>query len=112
MTDIPGIPSGMPPADITVSGVVFSRCESGDGVIVACEPDDTINPGIPREDEYLPEEVIDKGLIQTRPCAKGYAQAQMIIRSPHRVKYPMKRVGAEEEKGNLKEYPGMRRWTP
>lgn len=63
-----------------------------DGVIVACEPDDTINHGIPREDNYLSEEIINKGLIQTRPCAKGYAQWQMIY-DPNRVKYPMKRVG-------------------
>ena len=26
-----------------------------DGVIVAVEPDDTVNPGIPREDAYLPK---------------------------------------------------------
>ena len=67
-----------------------------DGVIVACEPDDTVNPGIPREDEHLPEAVINKGLIQIRPCAKGYAQWQMIY-DPNRVKYPMKRVGRRGE---------------
>ncbi len=63
-----------------------------DGVIVACEPDDTINPGILRDDVYLPEEVLNKGMIQARPCVKGYAQAQMIY-DPNRVKYPMRRVG-------------------
>ena len=63
-----------------------------DGVIASCEPDDTINYGIPREDNYLSEEIINKGLIQTRACAKGYAQWQMIY-DPNRVKYPMKRVG-------------------
>lgn len=67
-----------------------------DGVIVACEPDDTINPGKPREDGYLPNELLDKGMIQTRPCAKGYTQAQMIY-DPNRVKYPMKRVGNRGE---------------
>jgi anaerobic dimethyl sulfoxide reductase subunit A len=67
-----------------------------DGVIVACEPDDTINPGIAREDEHLPEGVINKGMIQTRPCAKGYAQAQM-IHDPNRVKYPMRRMGRRGE---------------
>ncbi|MFC2022034.1 molybdopterin-dependent oxidoreductase [Chloroflexota bacterium] len=35
-------------------------------------------------------------MIQTRPCAKGYAQAQMIY-DPNRVKYPMKRVGKRGE---------------
>jgi len=67
-----------------------------DGVIVSCEPDDTINHGIPREDNYLSEEIINKGLIQTRACAKGYAQWQMIY-DPNRVKYPMKRVGKRGE---------------
>jgi len=67
-----------------------------DGVIIACEPDDTINPGIAREDGRLPEQVINEGMIQTRPCAKGYAQAQMIY-DPLRVKYPMKRVGKRGE---------------
>jgi len=66
-----------------------------DGVIVSCEPDDTINHGIPREDNYLSEDVINKGLVQTRPCAKGYAQWQMIY-DPNRVKYPMKRVDKDE----------------
>ena len=67
-----------------------------DGVIVACEPDDTINPGIPREDGLLTDEVLNRGMIQTRPCAKGYTQAQMIY-DPNRVKYPMKRVGKRGE---------------
>ena len=67
-----------------------------DGVIIACEPDDTINPGIAREDERLPEKMINEGMIQTRPCPKGYAQAQMIY-DPLRVKYPMKRVGERGE---------------
>jgi len=67
-----------------------------DGVIVACEPDDTINPHIPREDGRLPDEIIDRGMVQARPCPKGYAQAQMIY-DPGRVKYPMKRVGGRGE---------------
>jgi anaerobic dimethyl sulfoxide reductase subunit A len=67
-----------------------------DGVIIACEPDDTINPGIAREDSHLPEKVIDEGMIQTRPCTKAYAQAQMIY-DARRVKYPMKRVGKRGE---------------
>ncbi|MFC2001004.1 molybdopterin-dependent oxidoreductase [Chloroflexota bacterium] len=67
-----------------------------DGVIVACEPDDTLNPGMPREDGLLPDEALDTGMIQTRACAKGYVQAQMIY-DPNRVKYPMKRVGRRGE---------------
>lgn len=67
-----------------------------DGVIVACEPDDTVNAGIPREDGTLPDGEIDRGLIQSRPCAKGYAQTR-IIYDPNRVKYPMKRVGRRGE---------------
>lgn len=66
------------------------------GVIVACEPDDTVNPGIVREDGRLSEESINRGMIQNRPCPKGYAQAQMIY-DPNRVKYPMKRVGRRGE---------------
>ena len=67
-----------------------------DGVIVSCEPDDTINPGIPREDRLLSDEIIDKGMVQARPCAKGYAHWH-IIYDPNRVKYPMKRVGRRGE---------------
>lgn len=63
---------------------------------MSCEPDDTINPGVPREDGQLPDEVISRGMIQVRPCAKGYAQPQMIY-DPNRVKYPMKRVGRRGE---------------
>jgi anaerobic dimethyl sulfoxide reductase subunit A len=67
-----------------------------DGVIIACEPDDTINANIARDDGYVPEEWINKGMVQVRPCAKGYAQVRMIY-DPHRVKYPMKRVGKRGE---------------
>ena len=67
-----------------------------DGLVVACEPDDTVNPGIPREDGYIPDEAVDRGMIQTRPCAKGYAQARLIY-DPNRVRYPMKRVGRRGE---------------
>jgi anaerobic dimethyl sulfoxide reductase subunit A len=67
-----------------------------DGRIVACEPDDTINPGIPREDGYLPDELINRGMVQVRPCVKGYAQASMIY-DPNRVKFPMKRAGKRGE---------------
>ncbi len=66
------------------------------GAIVSCEPDDTINPNLPREDGILPDMLIERGMIQTRPCAKGYAQAKMIY-DPDRVRYPMKRVGRRGE---------------
>jgi anaerobic dimethyl sulfoxide reductase subunit A len=78
----------------------LSRCilkvRIRDGVIVACEPDDTINPGIPREDGYISEQSIDNGMIQTRPCVKGYTQTRMIY-DPNRLKYPMKRIGKRGE---------------
>jgi anaerobic dimethyl sulfoxide reductase subunit A len=67
-----------------------------DGTIVSIEPDDTVNAGIAREDEYLQEQTIDKGLIQSRPCVKAYAKMQMVY-DPHRVIYPMKRVGQRGE---------------
>lgn len=67
-----------------------------DGVIVSCEPDDSVNVGIAREDAYLPEKIIDTGMINARPCAKGYAQLKMIY-DPNRVKYPMKRIGNRGE---------------
>jgi anaerobic selenocysteine-containing dehydrogenase len=67
-----------------------------DGKIIAVEPDDTINPGLPREDGYIAEDLIDKHMIQVRPCAKGYAKARMIY-DPNRVEYPMKRVGERGE---------------
>ncbi len=67
-----------------------------DGAIVACEPDDTINAGVPREDAELEERFIDQGMVQTRPCSKGYAQWRVIY-DPDRVKYPLKRVGMRGE---------------
>ena len=67
-----------------------------DGVIVACEPDDTVNHGIPREDGRVPNEMLNRGMIQTRACAKGYAQARMIY-DPNRIRYPMRRVGRRGE---------------
>ena len=67
-----------------------------DGKIITCEPDDTINANIAREDAYIPNDEIDKGMFQVRPCAKAYAQARMVS-DPNRVKYPMKRVGKRGE---------------
>jgi anaerobic dimethyl sulfoxide reductase subunit A len=47
-----------------------------EGKIWAVEPDDTINPGIAREDGHVPDEMIDKCMITARPCTKGYARSQ------------------------------------
>ena len=66
------------------------------GRIWAIEPDDTINHGIAREDAYLPREQIDKFLITTRPCTKGYSHIRNLNAS-NRVIYPMKRVGEKGE---------------
>ena len=66
-----------------------------DGKILAVEPDDTINSGIAREDGRLSEELIDKCMITSRPCTKGYAHIRNLY-DPGRVIHPMKRVG---EKG-------------
>lgn len=63
-----------------------------DGVIVDIEPDDTINPGVTLDEEYLPEETIREGMVQRRPCAKAYAWRQQIY-DHNRVLFPMKRVG-------------------
>ena len=67
-----------------------------DGKIWAIEPDDTINPGTPREDGHLADELIDKCMITARPCANGYAHIRNLY-DPNRVKYPMKRVGNRGE---------------
>ncbi|MFC2039723.1 molybdopterin-dependent oxidoreductase [Chloroflexota bacterium] len=67
-----------------------------DGRIIAVEPDDTINPRIPREDLGVSHDLIDKGLVQTRACPKGYAQWKTIY-DPNRIIYPMKRVGKRGE---------------
>ena len=44
----------------------------------------------------MAQDEISKGMIQTRPYAKGYTQARMIY-DPNRVKYPMKCVGRRGE---------------
>jgi anaerobic dimethyl sulfoxide reductase subunit A len=67
-----------------------------DGVVVACEPDDTINPGIAREDGVLSDEAINQGYVQARGCVKGYTQGR-ILYDPKRLKFPMKRVGKRGE---------------
>ncbi|MBI4331033.1 MAG: molybdopterin-dependent oxidoreductase [Chloroflexi bacterium] len=44
----------------------------------------------------MAEQAIERGMIQTRPCPKGYVQAG-ILRDPRRVIYPMKRAGRRGE---------------
>ncbi len=79
-------------------GWCIQKVRIRDGMMVTCEPDDSINTGIARDDEYLPEQIINRGMIQSRLCAKGYARMQMVY-NPKRVKYPMKRVS---ERGGAK----------
>jgi anaerobic dimethyl sulfoxide reductase subunit A len=67
-----------------------------DGRIWAVEPDDTVNHGIAREDGHLPDELVDKFMVTTRPCTKGYAHIRN-LNAPNRLKYPMKRVGEKGE---------------
>ena len=67
-----------------------------DGRIWAVEPDDTVNRGIAREDGYLSDELLNKFMITTRPCTKGYAHIRNLY-DPNRVKYPLKRVGEKGE---------------
>ena len=66
-----------------------------EGKIWAVEPDDTINRGIAREDGHVSDELIDKCMITSKPCTKGYAHIRNLY-DPDRVTHPMKRVG---EKG-------------
>ena len=67
-----------------------------DGRIWAVEPDDTVNHGIAREDGHLSDEQVDKFMITTRPCTKGYAHIRN-LNAPNRVIYPMKRAGEKGE---------------
>jgi len=67
-----------------------------DGKIIATEPDDTVNAGIAREDSRLSKDTIDKMMINTRPCARGFMKHNYVY-DPNRVIYPMKRVGDRGE---------------
>ncbi|MGA7844548.1 MAG: molybdopterin-dependent oxidoreductase [Dehalococcoidales bacterium] len=67
-----------------------------EGKIWAVEPDDTINPGVAREDGHVPDEMIDKCMITARPCTKGYAHIRNLY-SPDRLMYPVKRIGERGE---------------
>lgn len=68
------------------------RSHVKDGVIVAFEPDNTVNPGAGREE--VSEEALQKGMVQMRSCVMGHAWKKELY-TPTRIKYPMKRVGGK-----------------
>ncbi|EHL09094.1 molybdopterin oxidoreductase [Desulfitobacterium hafniense DP7] len=72
--------------------VCVIKCRVKDNKIISVEPDDTINRGSGRED--IGDELIKKGMIQTRACPMGHAW-QAEIEAPTRILYPMKRVGGK-----------------
>ncbi len=61
------------------------------GVITAIEPDDTVSPNIPREDENWNN--VLEGTLQSRESGRWLAYRQMLY-DPRHLIYPMKRVGA------------------
>lgn len=72
------------------------KCGVKDGKIVSIEPDDSVNPGVAREDDD--EQAVQTGMLQARACPMGHAWRQELY-SENRLLYPMKRVG---EKGSGK----------
>ncbi len=66
------------------------------GVLVGVEPDDTINAGVGREDSVLLDQDLQNGVLQFRPCQRGYSWAAY-VNSPDRITYPMKRTGVRGE---------------
>ncbi len=64
------------------------------GAITAIEPgDDTVNKNLGREDAYMTQDSINKGLVQARnscPMALGWTKD---VYNPNRIIYPMKLVG-------------------
>jgi len=76
------------------SAVCLLKIHKKDGVVTAITPDDTVNKGIAREDSDF--ENIKTGMIQQRPCPRGYSLLKEIY-SPNRLLYPMKRVGERGE---------------
>jgi anaerobic dimethyl sulfoxide reductase subunit A len=67
-----------------------------EGVITGFEPDQSINPLMTREDEYLSDEAMRKLMVQSRGCPMLYANKQMLY-DPNRVLYPLLRVGERGE---------------
>src|SRR5208283_2038118 len=61
------------------------------GVITSIEPDDLVNPTVPREDNVLSSTDILKGRIRGVPAQQQYAFPYW-LNNPNRILYPMKRV--------------------
>jgi anaerobic dimethyl sulfoxide reductase subunit A len=72
------------------------RVRVKDGKITAAEPDDSINPGVAREDAYISSDDLLKMKVQSRGCAMLYASINQLY-DPRRIIYPMKRVGNRGE---------------
>ncbi|MVM54982.1 molybdopterin-containing oxidoreductase family protein [Gordonibacter urolithinfaciens] len=68
------------------------KCSVKDDKIVAIEPDDSVNPGVAREDDD--ENAVQTGMLQARACPMGHAWRQELY-SENRLLYPMKRVGGK-----------------
>ncbi len=63
------------------------------GKLVGVEPDDSVNSGVGREDSVLSDQDLTNGVLQYRPCQRGYSWVDY-VNSPDRISYPMKRAGA------------------
>ena len=68
------------------------KCSVKDDKIIAIEPDDSVNPGVAREDDD--ENAVQTGMLQARACPMGHAWRQELY-SENRLLYPMKRVGGK-----------------
>ena len=66
------------------------------GIITAVEPDDSLNPGVPREDSVLTPQQIIQGHLQSRIKANGYT-FPLYMYAPDRILYPMQRISARGE---------------
>ena len=69
------------------------KIRMNNGVLVGVEPDDTVNAGVAREDSVLSDADLENGVLQYRPCARGYSWAAY-VNSPDRILYPMQQTGA------------------
>ena len=69
------------------------KLHMNNGVLVGVEPDDTVNAGIPREDSVLTDADYLNGVLQYRPCQRGYSWTSY-VNSPDRIAYPMQQTGA------------------
>ena len=66
------------------------------GKLVGVEPDDTVHSNSGREDPVLSQDELQKGVLQYRPCQRGYSWVAY-VNSPDRILYPMKRTGNRGE---------------